>query len=239
MATPKVQTPSPVYGFLKQPSMIDFPGRLAAVLFVAGCNFRCGFCHNPPLTGPPRPGLAWENIEEAFRQFKRQWVDGVVISGGEPTLRAAELGRLLELCRQFGFAIKLDTNGSRPEVLREVLPRLDFVAMDVKCALEDYPEFVGFPRPQAIADSIGHLRNSAVAHEFRTTVIESFHHEAQIMAIGGVIRPARRYVLQAFIPRPDLPDPAMRETTRTRPDYLRRLKEKLEAAECAREVVVR
>ena len=210
---------SPVFGFRKQPSMVDFPGRMAAVFFTTGCNFHCGFCHNAGLLGEPRPGYPWERLRGVCSRFLDQWVDGAVITGGEPTL-APELPELVAFLKGVGFAVKVDSNGSRPEVLAQLLPDLAYVAMDVKCGLSSYPEFVKFPDTGKIAQSVDLLRGSGVPYEFRTTVVQSFHTDEEMRAIGRLINPARRYVLQPFVPRDDLPAPAFRREPRTPPDRL-------------------
>jgi len=227
---------SPVYGFRKQPSLVDFPGRLAVVLFTTGCNFRCGFCHNTALLGTPKPGYKWDRLRSACERFVEQWVDGAVITGGEPTL-APELPQLVTLLRDLGLAVKIDSNGSRPSVLSELISQFSYVAMDVKCSLSSYPDFVGFADTRLISDSVRLLRESGVPYEFRTTVIESVHTDEQMRSIGELIQPAKRYVLQPFVPREDLPDSALRQQQRTSPDRLRFLGEMMK--DFAEEVVVR
>lgn len=211
---------SPIYASLRQASMVDYPGRLAAVLFTTGCNFRCGFCHNAALLGTMRPGYPWERLEALCEDFRRQWVRAVVVTGGEPTLAPALL-ETLAFFRERGFEVKLDTNGSRPAVLAEALPLVDFVAMDVKCSLPRYPEFVGFHDTAAIQESIAMLLASGKPCEFRTTLVEAVHTDAEMLAIREMIRGAPVYAVQAFLPHEDLPDLALRTTARTRPQALR------------------
>jgi pyruvate formate lyase activating enzyme len=215
--------PSPVYGILKNPSLVDFPGHLARVFFLSGCNFACDFCHNADLA-TPRPGLPWRRILEVLAQDRRQWVDGVVISGGEPTL-APELPELIDHIRASGYAVKLDTNGSRPDVLALLFDRLDYVAMDLKCPIEEYPSFVGFNRPDQVRASIELVRSRARDYEFRTTVLADYHTEVRIRTMAESIREARRYVLQPFLPRDDLPGERRRTAPRTPPDLILKLAE--------------
>ena len=227
---------SPAFGALKSPSLIDFPGRLAAVFFTAGCNFRCGFCHNAPLLGQHRPGMSWSNVRRLCDRFRGEWVDGAVVTGGEPTL-ATELPELLRLLRAYGFAVKLDTNGSCPDVLDRILPLVDYVAMDVKCGLESYPAVAGFDEPERIAASAALVKRQAADYEFRTTVVDGIHSDEELLAIASVVQGAKRYVLQPFIPKDNLPDPRLRQARRTLP-------ERLQAASvlmvgCAENVVVR
>lgn len=227
---------SPIFGMLSNPSMMDFPGCLSAVLFTTGCNFRCGFCHNAPLLGVRKQGYTWEELEKACRRLKKNWVKGVVITGGEPTLWE-NLGETLEFFRVRGFRVKLDSNGSRPDALKTVLPLVDYVAMDVKCRIERYPDFVSFSDVAAIRSSISLIMKEAPAYEFRTTVIEDVHDEDEIRAIGESIRGAELYALQAFIPRDDLPDETLRNKPRTRPQILESLGKT--AGEYVRKVTLR
>ncbi len=225
-----------VYAHLKQPGMVDFSGHVSAVFFVTGCNFGCGFCHNAGLMARRRAGLSPAKLRQALGRFREQWADAVVLSGGEPTL-APDLADLLKFFRDEGFAVKLDSNGSRPEVLERVLPLVDYVAMDVKCSLENYPGFVKFHQPENIRASVQLLKNGSVDYEFRTTVVESFHCDEQMHAIGELVSGARRYCLQPFLPREDLPDPGLRNEPRTSPDRMTRIGELMQPY--ADEVVVR
>jgi len=211
---------SPIYASMRNPSLVDFPGRMAAVFFVTGCNFRCGFCHNAPLLGSVKQGYSWERLDELCQRFRRQWVKAVVLTGGEPSL-AANLVDTLQFFRERGFEVKLDTNGSRPAVLEQVLSLLSFVAMDVKCSLPRYADFVGFGDGEAIRASIRLLLDSTTPYEFRTTLIEPVHTDAEIAAIGETVRGATCFAVQPFIPRDDLPEPQLRKTPRTRPQVLR------------------
>ena len=212
---------SPVYGFLKRPSMVDYPGKLAAVCFTSGCNFRCGFCHNAALLGEVKPGFDWEKLRKTCQNFRRQWVDGVVITGGEPTL-APNIMELVRFFKEQGFAVKLDTNGSKPEIVKTLLPYVDSIAMDVKCAPETYPLLTKFRKTDRVAESISIIRTKARDYEFRTTVIDDIHHLDEMRQIGELIKGARRYVLQPFIPRDDLLDEELRRKKRTAPDHLKK-----------------
>lgn len=227
---------SPVATVLHAPSMVDFPGRLAAVFFVGGCNFRCGFCHNAALLAHPERYFTWDALRARAAEFRQSWADGAVISGGEPTL-SANLPALIAELKAFGFAVKLDTNGSRPDALAAVLASVDYVAMDVKTAPERYARFTGFDDTSAIARSMELLRRGAVDYELRTTVVDSEHDDAVMDAIGAWVRGARRWVLQPFVPRDDLPDPKLRSTPRTPATRLIELRERL--ADCAGEVIAR
>jgi pyruvate formate lyase activating enzyme len=174
-----------IKGFLET-SFIDWPGRSCAVLFLGGCNFRCPFCHNHPLVLEPGelPALDLEEILACLRSL-RSWLGGICVSGGEPTL-SAELPELLNRLKQEGFPVKLDTNGSRPDVLAGLLAAdlLDMVAMDVKAPLEQelYDKCCGVPVDLArIRESIELLKgSSATTHQFRMTVVPGFHDQAGV-----------------------------------------------------------
>lgn len=220
---------------MRNPSLVDFPGRMAAVFFVTGCNFRCGFCHNAPLLGTVKEGYSWDHLDALCRQFRRQWVKAVVLTGGEPSL-AANLVDTLRFFRERGFEVKLDTNGSRPGVLAHVLSLVSFVAMDVKCSLPRYADFVGFADSGAIRDSIRLLLGSTTPYEFRTTLIEAVHTDGEMCAIGETVRGATCFAVQPFIPRDDLPEPRLRVTPRTRPQVLRHAADILRPYVCRVEV---
>lgn len=214
---------SPVFGILQNPSMVDYPGRMAAVCFLSGCNFRCGFCHNANLMGRVvMEGLSWADVEATCRKFRENWVQSMVVTGGEPTLHPG-IFELVDRLKGWGVAVKLDTNGSRPEVLEELLPRVDYVAMDVKFAPEEYGERTGFGRIEALTRSMELIRERSAGYEFRTTVIEAWHSEERMRAIGEWVRGARRHVLQGFVPHENLPDPACRVMKETSSATLHRL----------------
>lgn len=229
-------TSSPIYAFLEKPSMIDFPGHLCGVFFTSGCNFTCGFCHNAVLMGKPQKTLSWERLHEVCQRFKDEWTDAVCITGGEPTLQP-ELIQLIRFFRERGFKIKLDSNGSRPEVLKDCLPLIDLVAMDIKSGPSGYEELTGFSDLEKIRESIELIMNSGVDYEFRTTVLTPVHSDEQMLEIGELIQGAKRYTLQAFVPQDVLPDPTFRTLKRTTPDRLHEL-EKL-MAPFADEIIVR
>ncbi|MDZ4198311.1 MAG: radical SAM protein, partial [Kiritimatiellia bacterium] len=183
-----------------------------------------------------RPGMPWERLREICADFRSQWADGAVITGGEPTLHEG-LPRLVARLKAGGFAVKLDTNGSRPDALECVIDDVDYVAMDIKCAPGAYAEMTGFGDVEALGRSIRLIRDRARDSEFRTTVIESLHDDVQMAAIGDWLRGARRYVLQPFVPRETLPDEKLQTLPRTRPQRLAEWRERMK--DCADEVIVR
>ncbi len=209
-----------VYGFLKNPSMVDFEGHLAGVFFTSGCNFRCGFCQNAQLLGRKQQGITWQRLHEACGEFREKWATAVVITGGEPTI-APDIPEIIDFFQKQGFSVKLDTNGSQPKTLEHVLPLVDYVAQDIKCSPSKYPEFVGFNEPERVKDSIELLKTSGTPYEFRTTLVESYHTDDELCRIGETVRGAQLYFVQPFLPREDLPDPGLREEPRTSPARLR------------------
>lgn len=206
--------PSPIFGFLRQPTLSDFPGRVAAVFFISGCNLSCRFCHNPELMGSLRPGLPWGRIEEACRAFRENWVTGVVLTGGEPTL-VPRLEDLIAFFRRFGFAVKVDTNGARPDVVESLSAWADCVAMDVKAPPALYPALTGWKDVDAIGRSIEAVRRMGDRGILRTTILDPEHTDEAMRQIGEWIQGTAHYRIQPFVPRPDLPDPAFRNRPRT------------------------
>jgi pyruvate formate lyase activating enzyme len=182
-------------------SLSDHEGRIAAVVFVRGCNFRCPFCHNADLVRPARGGDPMLPVEYVLARLRdrRGFLDSVVVTGGEPTLQP-DLADLLAAIRELGFAVKLDTNGSRPDILASLLDRrlVDFVAMDLKAPLPRYAEFCGVRADVgAIERSIACIRQDAPDYEFRTTVAPGLAGE-DLRTIAEWVRGAKSYVLQAF-----------------------------------------
>jgi pyruvate formate lyase activating enzyme len=228
---------TPVYAYLEKPSMVDYPRHFAAVFFTSGCNFGCGFCHNASLMGKKQAGLSWNQLETACAKFRKDWVNGAVITGGEPTC-TDDLIKLIRFFKEhFGFAVKLDTNGSNPAMLAECLPLVDYVAMDIKCSLSAYADIVRFPDTEKIQQSIDLIRTKARDYEFRTTVIDSVHTDEQMDEVRQTVHGSKRYALQAFIPRDELPDARYRALSRTSSSRLHELKERM--AGCADEILLR
>lgn len=226
-----------VYGYLEKPSMVDYPKRLAAVFFTSGCNFSCGFCHNASLMAKVQAGIPWGNLEQATMKFRKDWVNGVVITGGEPTCTEDLLELIHFFKERFGFAVKLDTNGSNPDRLAECLPLVDYVAMDIKCGFSAYHDVVRFPDTDKIQHSIDLIRTQSADYEFRTTVIEAIHTDEQMDEIKETVRGSKRYALQAFIPREELPGAEYRNLPRTTAARLHQLRDRM--AGCADEILLR
>ena len=198
-------------------SFVDYPGYLAAVFFTGGCNLDCYYCHNHSLVREPDAGVqTWFDTEVALAWLdeRRGFLDGVVITGGEPTLQP-DLADFIRAVRAKGYRIKLDTNGTRPAILRELVDAglLDYVAMDIKAPIEKYEAVCGVPVDyRVINESIDIIMAGRVDYEFRTTVLPQLT-EADVVAMARRIRGARRYILQQYRrpetehadPRLDLP----------------------------------
>lgn len=200
-----------IIGGLQKNSFIDYPGMISCVLFLRGCNFRCPYCHNPDLVREP---FTDDHPVEDIKVFemlenRRGLLDGVVITGGEPTLQKG----LLSLCHKvktLGYPIKLDTNGSRPDVLEDLLRHdvLDYVAMDVKTDPSHYEALTRAPLdPTLLFGSIRLIMSSGLPYEFRTTCVRPFVDEGIMATIGKSIEGAMRYALQTFRRAERLLDP--------------------------------
>jgi len=194
-------------------SLLDYPGRIASLVFWGGCNLTCPFCHNPALVLAPE---SWPDLDAAALlddlASRAPFIDGVVVSGGEPTLDPA-LADWLAGVKRLGLAVKLDTNGLRPDVLADLLERglVDALAIDLKTAPHRYAEL--HPGPvdsDALLETIRLVLAAQVAVEFRTTCVPGFVAALDIELLGRLIRGAPRWALQQYHPEPAL-DPAWRE----------------------------
>ena len=187
-----------MFGGLQKTSLVDFPDRIAAVLFTPGCNLRCPFCHNWRLVLEPKGPFLTEEIVLQILESRKQHVNAVVITGGEPTMQA-DLPKFLTELKDRGFCVKLDTNGFFPDVLEKSLQYLDYVALDVKTSLEKY-ELLGESDMKNFVRTIGILKQGKVDYECRTTVVPSFVDEEDIPKIGELVKDAKRFAFQQFIP---------------------------------------
>ena len=189
---------------LQKMTLLDYPGKVACTVFLGGCDFRCPFCHNGELVEDPGPAQMDEAGLLEFLRRRRGLLDGVCITGGEPLLRP-DLAGPLKAIKDLGFLVKLDTNGTHPHRLRELVEAglVDYVAMDVKNSPERYAETVGLEKLDLapIRESVDYLLSGAVDYEFRTTVVKQFHDEGSFRAIGLWLAGAKRYFLQSFVDR--------------------------------------
>lgn len=183
---------------LQKTSLIDFPDKVAAVLFTPGCNLRCPYCYNWRIVVDPKPPFLNEETALQILEERRKYVDAVVVTGGEPTIHK-ELPRFLKKLKDKGFKVKLDTNGLNPTVLEECLPHVDYVALDLKTSPEKYP-LLGAKDTEALLKTIEILKSGKVEHEFRTTVVPKIVEEADIIPMGETVKDAKNFALQQFIP---------------------------------------
>ena len=187
---------------LNKTTLLDYPGRIAATIFLGSCNFRCPFCQNSSLVLHPadEPVIPEEEIL-SFLKKRRGILDGVCISGGEPTL-ASDLEDFICEIHALGYPVKLDTNGSNPAVLKELITEglLDYVAMDIKHSRAKYASVACSPsfNLDDIAESVDFLKEGHVDYEFRTTLVKEMHREADMTAIGMWLMGAKAYYLQPY-----------------------------------------
>ncbi len=184
-------------------SLIDYPGKLSAVIFTQGCNMLCPYCHNPELVEPHLfiEPIAVDQII-SFLKSRLDHLNGVVVTGGEPTIQPDLTGFLAEI-NQMGYQIKLDTNGSRPDVLRSLIDQkmVNFLAMDIKAPWKRYQEITGSNiDPDTVKKSVELIKSSQVDYEFRTTIVAEQLSREDIFSMADSIRGARKYVLQQFKP---------------------------------------
>jgi pyruvate formate lyase activating enzyme len=200
----------PIKG-IEKTSLIDYPGRISAVVFLGGCNFRCPFCHNRELV------LDHENMDSIpeeqvldFLKARKDWLDGAVISGGEPTLHK-ELPGFLEKVKGLDYLVKLDTNGTNPGMLKSLMEKrlVDYVAMDIKGPADKYQKAAGANADMGkIRESISLLIGSDVKHEFRSTIVPGLHTKEDVVAMARMLTGADKFYLQQFRPRNTL-DPEL------------------------------
>lgn len=190
----------PIKG-LERLSVIDYPGKACAVVFLAGCNFRCPYCQNPDLI--KRPGRLSEISEGEVLDFlgsRRKWLDGLCITGGEPSLHRG-LPDFIRKVKKEGFLVKLDTNGSNPGMVEQLVKErlVDYISMDIKAPLDKYEEVarVGVSKGD-IQRSADIIMNSGVRYEFRTTVVPRLFSKGDMESIGKWLKGAKRFFIQGF-----------------------------------------
>jgi pyruvate formate lyase activating enzyme len=223
-----------IKGFLET-SFLDWPGKISAVLFLPGCNFRCPYCHNHPLIFQPEQ-FATISLREILQRLQsfRGWIDGVCITGGEPTLHP-DLPLLIHEIRERGFRVKLDTNGSHPELLEKLIEAeaVDFVSMDVKAPLDhiSYRRSTGcLIDLSPITQSIEILKWERVEYQFRMTVVPPFHNEEEIQRLARQLKAGKRFVLQNFNPENPL-DPSLKNTIPYDPKLLKEMERRAQKIE--------
>lgn len=222
-----------IIGGYQKLTLIDYPGKIAATVFTVGCNFRCPFCHNPELVSPPllRGGSKGGAKKEFFKFLKKRkgQLEGVCITGGEPTIQP-DLIEFIKKIKNLGFLVKIDTNGTRPDVLKKLLEAelLDFVAMDIKNTLKKYAETCGNKVDvKRIKLSVDLIRNSGVPYEFRTTAVPGIHTEKDFDNIAKWLSGADAYYLQEYREIKIL-DPKLKKKTKGKSLDLKKIKKKIE-----------
>ncbi len=187
--------------------MIDYPGKIACIVFTAGCNFRCGFCHNPELVDPKiirenAPSFIHPDTFFSFLEKRQGLLDGVVVSGGEPTLQP-RLEQFVSEIKTRGFLVKLDTNGSRPEIVRTLFDKelIDYIAMDFKTDEMGYTDLMGLTvRYEKVAESVELIKQSSIPSEFRVTLVRELHSPETLARMAKSLAGADTLYLQQFRP---------------------------------------
>ena len=203
---------------LQKLTLLDYPGRVACTVFLAGCNFRCPFCHNASLVThiDPANDIPREEVL-AFLKKRQGILDGVCITGGEPLL-SPDLETFMDKVKEMGYLIKLDTNGSNVNRLKYLADRklIDYVAMDIKNVPEKYGMTIGIKEynPENVIQSVEYLISGAVPYEFRTTVVREFHKRDDFEEIGRWLKGAEKYYLQSFADSGDVIQPGLRAYTK-------------------------
>jgi len=182
---------------IQKTSLIDFPDRIATVLFTPGCNLRCPFCYNWRIVLDPKPPFINEETVIEILEKREKYVKAVVITGGEPMIHK-DIPRFLKRLKEKGFAVKLDTNGFFPDVLKECLPFIEYVALDVKTSLEKYGN-LGAKNTADFLRTVGILKNGKLECEFRTTVVPGFVDKEDIQKMGEIVKGGKRFAFQQFI----------------------------------------
>ena len=184
-------------------SLLDFEDKISCVLFCKPCNFRCPFCHNGTTVLEAETTIPFDDILE-YLESRKGLIDAVVVSGGEPTLMP-DLKEKIIVLRKLGFLIKLDTNGTNPEVVKDLYENhlIDYVAMDIKNSFAKYAMTVGVKNSflDKISQTIKYLMTSGIDYEFRTTLIDEFHNEQDMRDIAETIKGAKRLYLQKYVDR--------------------------------------
>ncbi len=210
-----------IIGGLQKITLIDYPGKIAATIFVSGCNFRCPWCYNRELVLPDEiikhPSIPLKKIYE-FLEERKGFLEALVICGGEPTIHQ-ELPDLIKKIKKFGYLVKLDTNGSGPKMLKKLIEEklIDYVAMDIKALFRKAGSDPALPYEKAtgvkidlnnIKKSIEIIKSSGLDYEFRTTVVPTIHTKEDIIKIAKWLSPAKKYFLQNFQPRGKMINPS-------------------------------
>ena len=201
---------------LQKMTLLDYPGIVAATVFLGGCDYRCPYCHNFELVDGTASPIMSDQELFLFLEKRKNLLDGVVITGGEPCLRP-DLPQLVKAIKDMGYKVKLDTNGNHPDVLRQLLEAglVDYVAMDIKNSLPKYGMTIGVPGfdTKDVQESASILLDGSTDYEFRTTVVHEFHELNDFELIGQWIEGAKAYYLQQYTVRDTVPDKSLTSPT--------------------------
>ena len=220
-----------IIGGYQKLTLLDYPGKLATTVFTVGCSFRCPFCHNPELVD-----LRLAHNEESEKEFfdflekRKGKLEGVCITGGEPTIQP-DIIDFIKKIKKMGFLVKLDSNGTRPDVLKKIFDQklVDYVAMDIKNSLEKYSETVGTKVDKdRIRLSVNLIRNSRIPYEFRTTAVPGLHEEKDFLEIAKWISGAQAYYLQEYREDQKILDPNLKKKTKGKSLDLEKIKKMIE-----------
>jgi pyruvate formate lyase activating enzyme len=187
---------------LQKISLVDYPDKMAAVLFTPGCNLRCPFCHNWRIAVDPQPPFLQEVAALEILEKRKKYVDAAVVTGGEPCMHK-ELPKFLAKLKKRGFLVKLDTNGFFPDVLEECLESVDYVAMDVKTCIEKY-KLLGAKDTSGLMRTMEILKMGKVPYEFRTTAVPELVTAQDATCIGEMVKGSKTHALQQFVPKDTL-----------------------------------
>lgn len=194
-------------GGFQKISLIDYPAKLSAIIFTAGCNFRCPFCYNPQLvTRIDKKNFISPKEIFNFLKKRKKTIEAIVITGGEPT-EHEDLPQFIRRIKKMGFLVKLDTNGSHPKMLKKLIQEklIDYVAMDIKAPLSKYAKIVNSKiKKRQIKKSIKLIMQSGLSYEFRSTLLPELHSQKDLIKMSKLIKGAEKYFLQKFIPTGNL-----------------------------------
>ncbi|MFW6117713.1 MAG: anaerobic ribonucleoside-triphosphate reductase activating protein [Thermoproteota archaeon] len=187
---------------IQKTSLLDFPDRISTVLFTPDCNLRCPYCHNWRIVLEPKPPFLNDKKVIQILERRKRYINAVAITGGEPTIHE-KIPRFLKKLKEKGFAVKLDTNGFFTGVLKECLPFVDYVALDIKTSLEKY-ERLGSKTTDNLLRTVETLKNGETDYEFRTTVVPGFVDKEDVYKIAEIVKGGDRLAFQQFIPEDTL-----------------------------------
>ncbi|MBN2517087.1 MAG: anaerobic ribonucleoside-triphosphate reductase activating protein [Deltaproteobacteria bacterium] len=217
-------------GGLQKFSLIDYPGKICAIIFTQGCNFKCPYCHNPELSNPDLYGTIIPEEEIfSFLEKRKGKLDAITITGGEPTLQS-DLIDFIKRIKEMSYLVKLDTNGSHPDVLVALIKNnlIDYIAMDVKAPWNKYQKITRSAiKPDIVKKSIDLISKSTIPYEFRTTVVKSQLSMDDLVTIGKNLKNTKLYVLQKFVPSKTRDPKYLKKKTYSNDDF-EKIREKIE-----------